>query len=289
LTSLCVLCGKEFRERNMILGTLFFAVNLTTMAISVSEAADSLPLAIHYQVPRTVGRNGWLIVDREVNWHTSETAIIVVDMWNKHWSWGATERVDIMAPRMNNVIKAARVRGITIIHAPSDTMDFYKDHPERLKVLSVPHVDPPEPKPHDDPPQPVDSSDGGSDTGEPNSYKAWHRQHPAIEIDSNDYISDNGQEVYNVLAQKGIKNLIFMGVHTNMCVLGRSFAIKQMVKWGFNVVLARDLTDAMYNPYKPPYVSHEEGTKLIIEYIEKFWCPTILSSDLTTPKPDILD
>jgi len=168
-------------------------------------------------------------------------------------------------------------------------MEFYKDHIARKNVLAVPETTPPEPKPHDDPPLPVDSSDGGSDTGEPNSYKAWDRQHPAIEIDDKDYISDNGQEVYNIFAQKGIKNVIIMGVHTNMCVLGRSFAIKAMVRWGFNVVLVRDLTDAMYNPYKPPYVSHEEGTRLIIEYIEKFWCPTILSSDLTTPKPNILD
>ncbi len=51
------------------------------------------------------------------------------------------------------------------------------------------------------------------------------------------------------------------------------------------IVLTRDLTDAMYNPYRPPYVSHEEGTRLIIEYIEKFWCPTMLSSDLTTQIP----
>jgi nicotinamidase-related amidase len=82
------------------------------------------------------------------------------------------------------------------------------------------------------------------------------------------------------MQQRGIKNLIIMGVHTNMCVLGRSFAIKQMVKWGVNVVLVRDLTDAMYNPAKPPYVSHEEGTRLVVEYIEKFWCPSVLSEDL---------
>ncbi len=33
-----------------------------------------------------------------------------------------------------------------------------------------------------------------------------------------------------------------------MCVLGRSFAIKTMVRRGKNVMLARDLTDTMYNP-----------------------------------------
>ena len=46
------------------------------------------------------------------------------------------------------------------------------------------------------------------------------------------------------------------------------------------MVLVRDLTDAMYNPAMPPYVSHNEGTRLVIEYIEKFWCPSISSNDL---------
>ncbi|MFQ6043776.1 MAG: isochorismatase family protein, partial [Candidatus Poribacteria bacterium] len=201
--------------------------------------------------------------------------------WNRHWSRGATERVDAMAPRMNEVIKVARTRGVQIIHAPSDTMDFYEGTPARQRMIDAPHAEPPPELEHDDPPQPVDASDGGSDTGETESYKAWHRQHPVIEIDQEkDGISDNGQEVYNLMQQRGIKNLIIMGVHTNMCVLGRSFAIKQMVKWGVNVALARDLTDAMYNPAKPPYVSHEEGTKLVIEYIEKFWCPSIASEEL---------
>jgi len=65
-----------------------------------------------------------------------------------------------------------------------------------------------------------------------------------------------------------------------MCVLNRSFAIKQMVKWGVKIALVRDLTDTMYNPAMPPYVSHDEGTRLVVAYIEKFWCPSVLSADL---------
>jgi hypothetical protein len=53
-----------------------------------------------------------------------------------------------------------------------------------------------------------------------------------------------------------------------------------MVKLGKNVVLCRDLTDAMYDPRKPPYVSHARGTELAIEHIEKYWCPSIDSADL---------
>ena len=35
---------------------------------------------------------------------------------------------------------------------------------------------------------------------------------------------------------------------------------------------------AVYNPAKPPYVSHFEGNRLIFGYIETFVCPTTTSS-----------
>jgi hypothetical protein len=65
-----------------------------------------------------------------------------------------------------------------------------------------------------------------------------------------------------------------------MCILRRSFAIKALVRRGVPVALVRDLTDAMYNPARAPYVSHAEGTRLVVEYVEKFWCPTVESGDL---------
>ena len=210
-----------------------------------------------------------------------QTAMILCDVWDKHWSRGATERVAAMAPRINEAVKAARAQGITIIHCPSETMKFYADTPARKRMQEAPRAEVPAEVKHADAPQPVDSGDGGSDTNEKPWHLAWTRQHPAIEIDQQkDGISDNGQEVWNFLVQKGIKNVVILGVHTNMCVLGRPFAIKTMVRRGMNVVLVRDLTDAMYNPARSPYVSHEDGTRLIVEYIEKFWCPTIASEDV---------
>ena len=74
-------------------------------------------------------------------------------------------------------------------------------------------------------------------------------------------------------------------MHTNMCILNRTFSIKQMVRWGVDIALVRDLTDAMYNPARPPYVSHEEGTRLVVEYIEKFWCPTVTSDEVLAACP----
>lgn len=145
----------------------------------------------------------------------------------------------------------------------------------------------PLPKPRDlpDHPLPIDDSDEGCDTGDDKPYEAWTRQHPAIEISEYDGITDSGREVYNLFHALGIKNMIIMGVHTNMCVLGRSFGIRQMTRWGILCVLVRDLTDTMYNPKMPPYVSHDEGTELVIQHIEKYWCPSILSSELMEGLP----
>ncbi|MCI0747578.1 MAG: c-type cytochrome, partial [Verrucomicrobia subdivision 3 bacterium] len=75
--------------------------------------------------------------------------------------------------------------------------------------------------------------------------------------------------------------VIVMGVHANMCVLGRSFAIRQMVLLGKNVLLMRDMTDTMYNSRMRPKVNHFRGTDLVVEHIERYWCPSITSTAFT--------
>src|SRR5262249_39914050 len=47
----------------------------------------------------------------------------------------------------------------------------------------------------------------------------------------------------------------------------------------------RDMTDTMYNPQRWPYVSHFQGTDLIVEHIEKFVCPSITSDQVIGGKP----
>ncbi|MEZ4656265.1 MAG: isochorismatase family protein [Caldilineaceae bacterium] len=227
--------------------------------------------------------NGWSggkCVTTRAPWRR-RVAIIICDMWDNHWSSGAAERVNIMAPRMNQVLHAARNHGAHILHAPSETMPFYANSAARQRMLDLPAVQLPAAKEHPAPPLPIDASDHGSDTGETSTFKAWSRQHSALDIDeARDGISDNGEEIYRYLQQQQIEQVLIMGVHTNMCVLNRSFAIKQMVRWGVPIALVRDLTDAMYNPAMAPYVSHDDGVQLVIGYIEKFWCPTIESGQL---------
>jgi hypothetical protein len=70
-----------------------------------------------------------------------------------------------------------------------------------------------------------------------------------------------------------------------MCILGRSFALRKMRSLDKSVILVHDMTDAMYNPTGFPYVSDFAGTRLGIAHIETYLCPTIESADLTGGLP----
>jgi nicotinamidase-related amidase/type 1 glutamine amidotransferase len=213
----------------------------------------------------------------------AESAIVICDMWDQHWCRGATERCDALAAKMAPVVDAARAKGVRIIHCPSDTMGFYADRPQRRRMQAVPSAAPPALLDLKDPPLPIDDSDGGCDTAEKPWYGAWTRQSPRIAIAPEDGISDSGTEVYNLLRAESLKTVFVMGVHTNMCVLGRSFAIRQLTRLGIRCILVRDLTDTMYDPKDPPHVSHERGTELVVAHIERYWCPSITSRELTGP------
>lgn len=251
----------------------------TFLSMSLPASMLAMDLKLRSRVEAFKGSNQWDEVDFHRSLNPQQTAIVICDMWDKHWCRGATDRVGKLVVKMNPVLEAARAKGVTIIHAPSDTMDFYNDHPSRHSVHMFPAMAPPKPLALTDPKLPIDDKNGGCDTGD-KMYKAWKRQHPGLRIGDKDFISDNGAEIYNVLRARGIQTLLVMGVHTNMCILNRSFAIKQMTKWGVPCILVRDLTDAMYDPKDAPQVSHEEGTELVIRHIESYWAPTTLSRDL---------
>lgn len=227
------------------------------------------------------------------HWQACDTAIIICDMWDDHYCQSSAQRVGVMAPKMNDVITAARNHGVMIIHAPSGCMDQYDGTPHRLRMQQAAHATPPVEiggwcylDPESEAPLPiVDAHSPCDDPVVGEAVRVFSREHPELDISGYDGVSDSGVEIYNFLMQEGITNVVLMGVHTNMCVLGRPFGIRQQVRLKMNVALCRDLTDAMYDPREPPYVSHTRGTELVVEHIEKYWCPSIEGADLTRIVP----
>ncbi len=288
-------------RRRSFLGMLPGALVMAAPQTIVSGRADLLPyrpkvpgtLGLHARsrIEQPAGSGQALPSERLLRWEVAQTAIIICDMWNTHTCSMSAQRVAAMAPRMNQVVTASRSLGVMIIHAPSDTMKFYEGTPQRQRMQRAPMASSPMPIlarcPRDTEEErnfPIDDSEGGCDDPVVKDWTGpfpWTREHPAIDITGFDGVSDNGQEIYNFCKQEGITNIALMGVHTNICILNRSFGTRQMTQLGFHVALVRDLTDSMYDPRTRPFVSHTRGTGLVIEHIETRWCPSIMSEDLT--------
>jgi nicotinamidase-related amidase len=254
-------------------------------------AAQPLRISVQQRIPSNLEEGAWIVANRIEQWKPDETAIIICDMWDKHWCDDATARVAEMAPAMNEVLTIARDKGVKIVHAPSSCLDFYKDHPARKaatkyknsKIAALANGDklPSE----QDAVWPVDQSDEGCENKDCKPYQAWSKQIETLTITDKDFISDSGEQIGAYFRKKGVRNVILVGVHTNMCVIGRTFGLRAMKRMGMNVVLMRDMTDLMYNHERAPFVDHFSGLDLMEEYIETYVCPTITSTDFTGRKP----
>jgi nicotinamidase-related amidase len=272
---------------------------ITLGALLVAGCADAPKdpekgmLEIHLRARASSGE----ATTRTVRWDPKQTAFIICDMWDDHWCKGAARRVGELAGPMDRMIAEARSRGVFIVHAPSTCTSFYAGSPARKRAQQAPISAPPAPlataqrwgtawcwpEKSREPDLPIDDSDMGCDCPTKCTIReAWTRQNAAIGIEmTTDAITDDGQETVNLLAERGIRNVVLLGVHLNMCVLGRPFAIRQMVHQGRNVALMRDMTDTMYCSKMRPQVNHFAGTDLVVEHIEKYWCPSFTSADLT--------
>ncbi len=296
--------------------TLLSGLILLSTLSSGEDAAKNSPLqlTLRQQKATPIAASGnvrFQRVEHRESWDAADTAIIVCDVWDRHHCLNAVRRMTEFLPRMNQVLTVARQKGAVIIHAPSDCMPAYESHPARLRAIHAPVA---ANRPQDmefwcskipseeQACYPIDQSDGGEDDDPAehavwaatlkaegrNPGLPWKSQNDAIVIDTEkDYISDKGDEVWNILESRGIRNVILVGVHTNMCVLGRPFGLRQMVRGEKNVVLMRDLTDSMYNPKRWPWVDHFTGNDLIISHVERFVCPTISSEQILGGKPHV--
>lgn len=288
-----------------VINVILLIAALTPAAVyaqEIEKEADggALEVSLRSRVESNKDSEEFKVVHTKTKWDAQKTAIIICDMWDNHHCISAAQRTAEMAPHMNRVVNAARDNGVFVIHAPSDTMDFYSDTPQRKRAQEAPFAKAPvgfntdwyEYNPDHEGPLPpkLDSEECSCDSPEPcggegkrggSGGEGWTRQIKTIDIAPEDAISDNGQEVYNLLEDRKIDNVIIMGVHTNACVLGRSFAIRQMTYAGKNMFLARDLTDSFH---RDPG-NHFQGITKIVEHIEKYWCPTLTSDQIAGEAP----
>lgn len=295
---------------NLII-TLFLVgafLALELLGSQVQAQSGKFDVLLRTRQPTAEGSSSFNVVEAAESWNPNEIAVIVCDMWDSHHCFNAVGRVEKLAVEIDEFVAVTRSGGATIIHAPSSCMDYYKNHSSRNRAIATPmstslpdqigqwcYEIPSEAAGE----YPIDQTDGGEDDDPAdherwvkelesrglNPKAPWKRQIDTIKIDQEkDYVSVDGKEIWSILEDKKIKHVLMVGVHTNMCVLGRPFGLRQLAKNGRQVALVRDLTDSMYNPAAKPFVDHHTGTDLIVQHIEKYVCPTVTRDQIDTSK-----
>ena len=166
--------------------------------------------------------------------------VMVVDVWNYHWCKTATMRAGAFVPRMNKALAAARALGMTVMLCPSDVVDNYVGYPQREAIFALPEF----PVPHviDVSCPPVPDA-GGCACGRERcaGNYGWDGMHPALKIGEADLMPDTREEVCAICKEHGLIHLIYVGFHTQVCLLGKSMGLKSMKSAGLACAVRIDV------------------------------------------------
>jgi nicotinamidase-related amidase len=220
--------------------------------------------------------------------------IMIVDMWASQGARypDAVARLDYLAPVINQITAAARDRGTSVIHVTCGAYPNYTDTPMFRNVVALPgQTLPPANDYTIDDPSPADNSQV------PPGIKlhAGHFStdsisiHPDLALDPQydlmtraatgdwGYGGAGQQDLWNIIHQRGLTHLFYVGCHTNMCVIGRSFGIENILKTGADIkcVLLREPLEAYtvngrdWENKEDPAWTPDTGNNYVLEQLEK--------------------
>lgn len=248
---------------------LLLLLIVTGAPFLVGLSAAEIELTLQTRDPSS----GSVVLTRE-KVDPARVGVIAVDVWNWHWCKTATMRVDAFVPRMNRALEAARALGMTVMLCPSDVVDNYVGYPQREAVLVLDKTPVPNVVTVTCPPVP---DAGGCACGRERcaGNYGWDGMHPALRIGAEDLMPDTQAEVYAICRQRGLTHLIYVGFHTQVCLLGKPMGLRAMKSAGLRCMLARDMTDAHpgYDPARG--FTPDLNTEQVVQHFEKHLSPTI--------------
>ena len=247
---------------------------LLVLALAVVRAgAGEIEWSLQTRDPKT-GR----VETRVERVDSTKVGVVAVDVWNFHWCKTATMRVDAIVPRLNRALETARELGMTVMLCPSDVVDNYVGYPQREKVFTLPTVPVPSVVDVTCPPVP-DAGGCACGTERCAGNYGWDGMHPALKIGDEDWMPDTQAEVFAICRKLGLTHLLYVGFHTQVCLLGKPMGLKAMKSAGLQCVLARDMTDAHpgYDPSRG--FTPDLNTEQVVEHFEKHLAPTVHLGD----------
>ena len=251
--------------------TLILFLSLGLIApVAAQTTPDEITLSLRIRDAKT----GQVVI-KPLKIDPRKVGIIIVDPWNYHWCMTACQRVSAMAPRWNRALECARELGIQILWAPTEAASQYAGTPQREQAAAVNLV----PVPQVRNLSCTFTAAVGACACGPGIPCEINYGLDAIcsdlVIDAADLIVSGTAETYSICKQKGITYIIYLGLHTNMCLFNRPEALQAMYSAGLDCMLARDLNDALthYDPSVP--FTPDDGTAQIDADLERAGIPTI--------------
>ncbi len=166
---------------------------------------------------------------------------------------------------------------MTVFLCPTDVADNYVGTPMVERVIAVDPLPLPRVKDVQCPPAP----DGGGCTCGPERCQGnygWDGMHPDLVIGPDDLMPNDPGRLYAICRERGITDLLYVGFHTQVCLLGKSIGLRPMTEAGFRCALARDVTDA-HGHYLPGAETPDDFTAKVVAHFEKHLAPTFDFAD----------
>jgi nicotinamidase-related amidase len=211
----------------------------------------------HWATPSLAGA-GW--VEERFDLDPDETAFVALHLWNVGDVGGPevperffvdmgtaecqAESIRIAERYIRTAIDAARAAGLPIFHVePRDIALKYDSAREGLDddELSPP---PAAPRPPEANPgwirQRAERSHGRGYL----EWDGWQKMRilSSCDAEPGDRVIVTGRQFDRVLRAKGIKNLVYTGFATNMCILDSAAATREMLGYGYRIFLIREAT-----------------------------------------------
>jgi nicotinamidase-related amidase len=212
----------------------------------------------HWETP-SLDRAGW--VDTPYDLDPSETGFVALHLWNVGDVGGPAvpeaflvdmgtresqeESVRIAERYIRPAIAAARAAGLPIFHVePANIAMQYASVHHMLEDDDAPPAHPARPRPPEvNPGWNTERADRTHGRG----YMEWDgwgqmRILSSCEAEPGDQVILTGPQFDRICRSRGIRNLVFTGFATNMCILDAAAATREMLGYGYRIYLIREAT-----------------------------------------------
>jgi len=196
--------------------------------------------------------------ERKVTIPAAQTALVLVDCWDRHPVESFRERAaQVARQKILPTVEACRAVGITIVHAPSP--EVARKYPQWLKYAGDEELFGPRTSEPGWPPvefrrhvHQYDDSPFGR-PAEPLLEQWLHDEalFPAMRImellepEADDFVVATGEQLHRLCHDQQILHLLYAGFAANICVQFRDYGIRAMHNRGYHTILLRDCTSAI--------------------------------------------